>query len=64
MSSELIRCPACGMEAPTEREVGARPMGSPGTGCWWLERELAAGNTDAVRKLACPNCPCNQPRLS
>lgn len=38
-------------------------MGSPVKVGWWAKRELAAGNTDAVRKLSCPDWRVNQPPL-
>lgn len=44
MSSELIRCTVCGMQAPAEREEGARPMGLP-------QGLLVVGTGASCRKL-------------
>ena len=63
--SDVMRCPTCGMETEYRPGGSTGGMHSPGNGCWWLERELAAGNDDAIKNLACPDRPGRpSPRLA
>lgn len=55
--SDVMPCPTCGMETEARPDGSTGGMHRPGNGCWWLKRELEAGNTEAIKNLACPDWP-------